>query len=427
MSTIGSGNQATSEVGAFLTLTIPTHLPTLTTSNGKATSFLPTGQLTTTPQLSGWTDIPPERQGVDFGQTDYFKYIVNDTEVLTDLWLCVRLDGLNPGPGGELPRYPEDPLCQAIERITFSFGKDLQTLEGDVLHFNFLMNEDEQTYQRESHLRGYNIPLGERIKKAQGPKWYYLRIPFWWTLRNSDAWHQYTLQRLTRVIIQWRGGSGILQQEGANSQPTPMSGGPYIMDHFLRFRITAITDATKKEYINYMDSKGVPGQLYLFDDTQRLTHQLHPGVTRHVINLKTFTKYAHNLRFVIREVSTLTPNYLDNDRFRTHTLELASLTIAGRRFMPLTDDDWMTHAVDEALWKGNPEHAIYNIPFSDYPAMVASATGGLDFCNMSSPQLTLITRPFPSHMMVDLILQCKNYVRVSVVGDLCGAEVVQPL
>ena len=41
------------------------------------------------------------------------------------------------------------------------FGKDLQVLEGDSLHWNFLMNEDEQTYQRESQLRGHNVPLGE--------------------------------------------------------------------------------------------------------------------------------------------------------------------------------------------------------------------------------------------------------------------------
>jgi len=131
MTELGTGNQATSDVGAFMTLTIPTHLPTLTTNDGSASSLLPTPQLTTAPQLSGWTDIPPERQGVDFGQTDYFKYILNDTEVLTDCWLCVRLDGLDAGVGGINPRYPEDPICNSIERITFVYGPDLQILDGD--------------------------------------------------------------------------------------------------------------------------------------------------------------------------------------------------------------------------------------------------------------------------------------------------------
>ena len=84
MATLGTGNHASSEIGSFLSLTIPTHLPPLTTNDPTATTFLPTPQLTKTSQLSGWSDMPPERQGVDFGQTDYFKYILNDTEVLTD-------------------------------------------------------------------------------------------------------------------------------------------------------------------------------------------------------------------------------------------------------------------------------------------------------------------------------------------------------
>ena len=427
MASIGTGNQATSDIGSFLTLTIPTHLPPLTTNDPTATSLLPTGQLTTTSQLSGWSDIPPERQGVDFGQVDYFIYILNDVEVLTDLWLCVRLDGLNPGPGGELPRYAEDPICQAIDRITFVFGRDLQALETDAMHFGFLMNEDEQTFRRESQLRGYNVPVGERIDKAKGPKWYYLRIPFWWTLRNPDSWHQYALQRLTRIVIHWRSPNAILQQELANTQPTPMNGGQYIMDHFLRFRVTAITEATKQVFIRRMENLGPAGQLYLIEDNQRLHHQLQPGVHHHVIQLNTFTKYAYNLRFVLRAVSTLTPNFLDNDRYRTLPIEIASLNIAGRRFMNPTDYVWMTHAVDESLWKGNPEHAIYNIPFSDFPGMVASAVGGIDFSNASSPQLNITTQAFPEHVFLDCYLQCQNYVRLSIVGNQSGAEVVQPL
>ena len=34
--------------------------------------------------------------------------------------------------------------------------------------------------------------------------------------------------------------------------------------------------------------------------------------------------------------------------------------------MPPTDYVWMTKAVDEALWRGNSEYAIYIIPFSDH-------------------------------------------------------------
>jgi len=101
--------------------------------------------------------------------------------------------------------------------------------------------------------------------------------------------------------------------------------------------------------------------------------------------------------------------------------------VDGRRFIPSYDEHWMTHAVDESLWKGNPEYTIFNIPYSDYPSMVASAVGGVDFSNAASPQMTLTTREFPDACMLDFFLQCFNYVRVTVVGNQCGAEVVQPL
>ena len=410
-----------------MTLTIPTHLPTLTTNDGSATALLPSPQLTTAPQLSGWTDIPPERQGVDFGQTDYFKYILNDVEVLTDCWLCVQLDGLVAGEGGVNPRYPEDPICQAIERITFVYGRDLQILESDALHFNFLMGEDEATFRRESKLRGFNVPVGRRIDKAKTPRWYYLRLPFWWTLRSSDAWHQYALQRLTRIVIQWRQPQGILQQEGENTRPTPMGQGQYILDHFLRFRVTAISEATKQMYLRRISGLGQAGQLYMIEDIQRMSHQLQPGIEKHVIQMNTFTKFAYNLRFVIRANTSLFPNYLDNERYRLVTLETAALDIAGRRFMPPTDHFWMTHSVDEALFKGNSEYAIYNIPFSDFPNFVASAVGGIDFSNASNPVLTITTQPLAEPCMIDFFLQCDNYVRVSIVNNQSGAEVVQPL
>ena len=95
--------------------------------------------------------------------------------------------------------------------------------------------------------------------------------------------------------------------------------------------------------------------------------------------------------------------------------------------MPPTDYNWMTHAVDEALWKGNPENPIYNIPFSDFPSMVASAVGGIDFSNAANPQLTLTTQAYPDNCFLDCFLQCYNYVRVTIVNNQSGAEVVQPL
>ena len=92
--------------------------------------------------------------------------------------------------------------------------------------------------------------------------------------------------------------------------------------------------------------------------------------------------------------------------------------------MPPTDYFWMTHAVDEALWKGNPENPIFNIPFSDYPDMVACAVGGIDFSNASNPKLTITSKPLSESGLLDVYLQCDNYVRVSSLNNQSGAEVV---
>ena len=73
-----------------------------------------------------------------------------------------------------------------------------------------------------------------------------------------------------------------------------------------------------------MNDLGMTGQLYLVEDTQRLTQQFNPGMTKHVIQLNTFTKFAYNLRFIIRAVSSLTPNYLDKERFRLISLDTSS-------------------------------------------------------------------------------------------------------
>lgn len=427
MTEFATGNQGGSNMGSFMSLTIPVHLPTLTTNNPTASALLPTPQLTIAPQLSGWTDLAPERQGVDFGQESFFKYINNDTDTATDCWLAVRLDGLVAGVGGTNPRYPDDVLAQAIERVTFVYGTDLQILDGDKLHYDLLMMDDEETQRREAHLRGYNLSLGERITNATSPKWYWLRIPFWWTLRSQDAWHQYALQRLTRIVFKFRGPQAILQQEGANTRPTTMGGGNYIMDHFVRFRTTALSEGVKQEFVRRLQANGTAGQLYLFEDVQRLQQEIRPLQNRHVIQVNTFTKFAYNMRFVLRPLSALVPNYLDNDRFRLRKIDAARFDIGGRQFMPMTDHTWMTHGTDEALWKGNPERAIYNIPFSDFPNMVASAVGGIDFSNASNPQLTLYTDSLGESHTLDIFLQCYNYIRVTMVGNNTGAEVIQAI
>ena len=421
------GPHATSDVANFMGLTRAVNLPTLNTDSGLASPVLPTPQLTSADQLSGWTDIPPERQGVDLGQIDDFKYILNDNDTCTDLFAMVTLDGLNPGLGGSNPRYPDDPIAASVEKVIFQYGRDLQEFSGDEIHFNFVQSEDHTDFNRLAQLRGYSVPLGERIDNARAPRTYAMRLPFWWTQRLSDAWHQWRFRRETRIRIVWRPQTQVLQQEGANTQPTPMNGTQYIMNHWLRFRVMAISEATKQKYTERISDMGTAGWLHLIENTERLTQQIHAGNTRHVIQLNTFRKYGYNLRWVIRPVSALTANYMDNDRWRKFTIRNVQLTISGRQFLPRTDKFWLTHAVDEAVFRGSPEHDIFNIPFSDHPDLTAAAMGGIDFSMANTPQIVIETEPLPESCFVDFFLQCHNYIRLVLVGNNTGAESVQPL
>jgi hypothetical protein len=384
-------------------------------------------QVTKALDMPGWTDIPPERQGVDFGQADYFKYILNDSEVVRSMTLCVLLDGLAPGAGGSNPRYPDDPLAAAIDRVEFQYGKTIQQIDGDRIHFDFLAEAIQSEFNHNSVLRGCNVGPGERIVAAATPSWYYLRLPLFFSERDSDAWHQYALQRLTRLIIHWRTPDAILQQEGANTRPTPISGGAYILDHFIRCEIVAPIQATKEEYIRRVTSQGTAGWLYLIGETERLTQQLNQGTSQTVVQLNTFTKYGQNLRFVVRKVSSLTPNYLDNDRWALMPINTVRLDMAGKTFFPTVDNYYLTYAIDDKLFPGNSEWEIYNIPFTAHPAMPTAAVGGIDFSNAANPQLTVTYDTLPTNAVVDFWLHVQNYVRITIMGNQSGAELVQPL
>jgi hypothetical protein len=427
MSLTGTGSHASSDAASFMGLTQPVHLPILSTSDPTASTYLPAPQVTKAAEVHGYTDIPPERQGVDFGGTDYFKYILNDNDVLTGVTLCVRLDALTAGGGGVNPRYPDDVLAHAIDRITFTYGKDLQVIEGDTIHWDFMQEETPEEFARQAPLRGCNLSVGRRIANATAARWYYLRIPFFWAKRDSDAWHQYALQRLTRVVIQWRRPQAILQQEVAATVPTATAGGTYILDHFLRFHIAAVTNGVKQEFVSRIKAQGSAGWLYLIGQEERLTQTLTTGTTASVIQLNTFTKFGYNLRFQIRRAASLVENTLDNDRWVIVPITAATLDISGKRYLQPTDDTWLTYEVDDRLFKGPPELAIYNIPFCENPDLHSAALGGIDFSNATNPQLTLTHVALPGNCVIDFYLKVHNYVRLTMYGNQTGAELVQPL
>jgi hypothetical protein len=403
------------------------YLPILNTASGTATTYLPRAQQTLSSEIHGYTDITPEAQGVDFGGTVHFKYNLNDIECLTKCTLCVKLDGLVAAGGGVNPRYPDDVLCHALDKITFMYGKELHVLSGDEIHFRRLQETNEDDLKGLAMIQGLGLTKPERILNATVPIWYYLDIPFWWTLSDDAAWHQYTLQRLTRITLTWRGADYILQQDTVDAKPTPISAGNYILDQFLRFDIVSLSNSVQKAFISQISGCGDRGWLYMLTDVERLCQQVVSGQTTHTILLNTFSKYGYNLRFVIREAANLEAHYTNNERFSCLDLNTVKLDISGKNYLVETDRDWLKQIVNTRLFSGNPELPIYNIPFTHHPEMHRDAMGGFDFSTMISPQIVIVTDALPSNCFVDFFLYCRNYIRLVIKGNETGASVVQPL
>jgi hypothetical protein len=281
--------------------------------------------------------------------------------------------------------------------------------------------------RRQAKMRGCFMTVDERVTAAAASKWYVLEIPFWWTKKDGDSWQQWAFQKLTRIIIKWRDASAILQQDDANTAPTALAAGHYILDHFIRFDVTVPSEATKQEYLKRVSANGSNGWLHLVGQTERLTESLSASATSHVIQLNTFTKFGYNMRFVIRPTANLTPNYLNNRRFEYWTITSATFSIAGKQFLPVTDSTYLKYEVNDWLFDSHPEYNIWNIPFNKNPDLHSAAMGGFEFFGASTPQLTLVTPALPAAAQLDIYLYVHNYVRLTIQGNSVGAELVQDL
>src|SRR5512139_1306831 len=122
MSSQGTGPQNGLTPQQFLGLKVPIHLPTLVSTRGEDTPHLPTAHHTMAIEVSSITDVLPVRTGYDFGSQEEFSYLANTTEILTSCTLCVQLSALTAAGGGNSPRYVDDVLCAAIEKIEWLYG-----------------------------------------------------------------------------------------------------------------------------------------------------------------------------------------------------------------------------------------------------------------------------------------------------------------
>lgn len=433
MATYSTGNQSTTNANAFMGLGTPIHLPSLASPQPTDTPYLPKPHHSKNIDMPGITDIPPERQGVDFGNVSHFKYIANDNEVVKKMVLVLKLSSLSAGGGGTDPRYVDDVALAAIDHIDFSFaGNVLQTLYGDELHFRMVQELPEEELRRRQKLQAANLTPGERAALAANDQWIYCEIPFWWAMKDEHAWHQYAFQRLTRIAIHFRNPGFILQQDGDTTLPSPtVSGSNYILDHFLRYHTSCVSEAMKKKYVGMIQGQGNTGWLHLINDWERiLDHPLPAGSgsdQTFQILLNTFSKYGYNIRYWIRPTANLVANVTNNRRFETLDIKQDSLMISGKNFQVPLDDFYKKFMVHATKFNGNPEQAIYNIPLTDYPSIHHHGMGGLEFANTANPTLTIVTPSLPSACSLDVYLYVHNYVRLVLRENQSAAETVQPI
>eukprot|EP00727_Mastigamoeba_balamuthi_P000197 m51a1_g10174 hypothetical protein (404) ;mRNA; r:6799-8835 len=117
-------------------------------------------------EIQSINDTLPMRVGYDFGSEEDFQYTSNTTEILTTCTLFVKLAPLEASGGGKNPRYVDDILCAAIERIKWIYGgTTVQVLYGDKIHFSTLQKTADIELDRK-----YRDQAAEAIKDVYRKK-----------------------------------------------------------------------------------------------------------------------------------------------------------------------------------------------------------------------------------------------------------------
>eukprot|EP00727_Mastigamoeba_balamuthi_P001650 m51a1_g11482 hypothetical protein (380) ;mRNA; f:9245-10384 len=376
------------------------------------------------------------RVGYDFGSEEDFQYTSNTTEILTACTLFVKLAPLEASGGGKNPRYVDDILCAAIERIEWIYGgTTVQVLYGDEIHFSTLQETADVELDRKYRDQAAGLSDQERTVKAMDTQTVRLDIPWWWTKPNTGHWHSHCLGRPLKIRIRWRSPQFLLQQDIVNQQPMPKAttslvGRTYILDKWLRFETSIPTEATKDVYRKKIEACGDHGWLQLFKDMQ-IQHfdiaagSYGPGRGPVVLKTDIFNRYGYNLRFFVRPRNNLVSNFLNNNRWEVLDVDGLQFDIQTKVFYPHIDDVWAKRAVNAHKFLGNPEIPIYNVPLCAYPDMHQQAMGGIEFANITMPYLKVDLPNYNTDLTITVTLFVHNYIREVIDGQQSALETVQ--
>eukprot|EP00727_Mastigamoeba_balamuthi_P014716 m51a1_g9870 hypothetical protein (121) ;mRNA; r:73987-74349 len=119
------------------------------------------------------------RVGYDFDSQEEFQYTFNMTEILTLCTLYVKLAPLVTSGGGTNPRYMNDILCAAIEKITWDYGGEgVQHLYCDEIHFTMLQETSDMELDRKYHDQAAGLSDDKCAVRVQGTQLVKLELPW---------------------------------------------------------------------------------------------------------------------------------------------------------------------------------------------------------------------------------------------------------
>lgn len=433
MSTEGTGPQPGLYPQQFMSLKAPTHLPTLVSTRGEDTPYLPTSHHVSAITVPGITDVQPSRVGYDLGSQEEFSYTPNTNEILVSATLCCELSPLAAQGGGTEPCYIDDPLCGMMERCEWLYGtmNPLQVLRGDDIHFSTLQETKDEELERKYQLQAAGLTRDERVALATDHQFVYLELPFFWANPKAGRWHAYAYGRPTRIRITWRTPNFVVQQKNGTI-PIPTVGPNYILQKWIRFHTIIPTEATKQVYMKKIEAQGDHGQLTLFKDIQSQNFTISAATTHTEVKLDMFNKYGYDLKFRLQRESDLAANPCQADGNGNNRWALLDIThlqfnIANKIYWPRTDDWYHKHVLQAKWFLGNHELPLYNIPFTEYPDLHTEALGGLEFSNVINPVLVLDHVAPGVNVTLICDLYCHNYIRQVLRGVQSAMETVQPL
>lgn len=415
----------------FLSLVAPVHLPTLMSTDGAASIHFPDTHKVMAPEVSGFLDVLPLRQGFDCGTQEEFQLLQDPNNIYKSCALYILWAPLSAGAGGASPRYCDDLANYCIQKAEWLYGNTASccTWDGDEYHYRQLQETEDFELDRMFVDQAAGLSIPERALRATALQETRIECPWWWTRSQAGGWHAYALMRNTKLRFTWAPAEHLLQQGVANTMPVPNGYTTYMVRKYLRLETVSPTEATKNVYLGMIEPMGRDGFLQLIIDTQRQRYNIPAGTTSFQCRLDMFTRYIYNVRMLLRSAADVAHNYQTGNNYQLpRRIDAIQFDVAGKTMKLRMDDFFMRKEINSKAYKGNPEIPIYNVPLTRFPDQHYEAMGGIDFANTSIPIVTLFfNAPLPVDCVVDFIGYIHNYNRTVIEGSNSAIETLQPI